>query len=99
MKLIVLRQANDSFGRSLRHLASVYSRTYLNALRRKVKAELVWLKENSGGGQFEDQLAHLNNGYRRLVVAPFKIVYRIEGNTVVVTDIFDARRDPKEMKG
>lgn len=99
MKLIVLRQANDSFSRSLRHLGGFYSKTYLNALRRKVKAELAWLKDNPGGGQFEDQLAHLGHGHRRLVIAPFKIVYRVEQGTVVVTDIFDARRDPKEMKG
>lgn len=99
MKLVVLQQANDSFSRSLRYLAKYYSKTYLHSLRRKVKQELVWLKTHPAGGQYEEQLEHLGQGHRRHVAAPFKIVYRVIDDTIVVTDIFDSRRDPKRMKG
>ena len=37
--------------------------------------------------------------YRRLVVGNFKIIYRIEGEVIYVTDTFDARQDPKRMQG
>ncbi len=35
--------------------------------------------------------------YRRSVVGRYKIIYRIEGDTIYVTDVFDSRRDPLEM--
>jgi hypothetical protein len=37
--------------------------------------------------------------YRRLVVGNFKVIYRIEKDLIYVTDIFDARQDPKRMRG
>jgi hypothetical protein len=44
-------------------------------------------------------LEHLGAGHRRVIVGPFKIIYRLTANAVYVTDIFDSRRDPKRMKG
>ena len=98
MKVIVLHQAREGFKRSLRYLSAHYDKRYLKGLKRKVVKELRWLGDNPGAGQVEPELEWMNAGYRRLVVGPFKIVYRIMGNTIVVNDIFDARRDPERMK-
>ena len=57
------------------------------------------LKEYPRSGQFEPWLEHLQMGHRRLVVGKFKVIYRILSEVIIVTDIFDARRDPKKMKG
>lgn len=99
MKVVVLAQANDSLRRSLRYLSAYYDRRYLKALERKVRREIAWLGDNPGAGQFEPEMEFTNAGYRRLVVGKFKVVYRIVEDTIVVNDIFDARRDPKEMRG
>ncbi len=50
-------------------------------------------------GQFEPYLEHLDKGHRRLIEGHFKIIYRVEGDVVYVTDIFDSRQDPDKVKG
>jgi plasmid stabilization system protein ParE len=50
-------------------------------------------------GQVEVWLAGREHEYRRLVAGNFKIIYRVEGDMIHVTDIFDARQDPKRMRG
>lgn len=50
-------------------------------------------------GQPEPFLAKLGLGHRRLIEGNFKIIYRIDGDTVYVVDFFDTHNDPKKMKG
>lgn len=50
-------------------------------------------------GQVEELMGIRPHIYRRLVVGNFKIIYRIEGEMIYVTDIFDTRQDPKRMRG
>jgi hypothetical protein len=38
-------------------------------------------------------------GHRRLVESHYKIIYRVVGEYIYVTDIFDSRQDPDKMKG
>ncbi len=99
MRLIVLDQAKDSFQRSLRVLEATYDRAFLRKQRKQVTSALEWLREHPGSGQFEKELEHLGQDHRRLVVGHFKVIYRVVGRTIMVTDIFDSRRDPKGMKG
>lgn len=49
-------------------------------------------------GQIEEYLEHLGLGHRRIVVSHCKVIYRIEKDTVFVTDFFDTRQSPKKMK-
>jgi len=37
--------------------------------------------------------------HRRAIEGHFKIIYRVEGETIYVTDFFDSRQDPAKMKG
>jgi len=50
-------------------------------------------------GQIETEMEHRGQGHRRLIEGHFKIIYRVEGDTVYVTDIFDSRQHPEKMKG
>ena len=36
-------------------------------------------------------------GWRELVIKPYRLVYRIEGDTVIVLAVFDARRDLEDL--
>ena len=49
-------------------------------------------------GQIEPSLQDLGLEYRRLVIGQFKVIYRIESEVIKVTDIFDSRRDPKQIR-
>jgi hypothetical protein len=50
-------------------------------------------------GQKEPFLDHLGLGHRRLIEGHCKIIYKVEGEYVYITDIFDSRQDPDMMKG
>lgn len=50
-------------------------------------------------GQYETYLEHLGKGHRRLVEGNHKIIYRIEGQSIYITDFFDTRQDSEKMKG
>lgn len=50
-------------------------------------------------GKEEDYLEHLNLGHRRIIEGNYKIIYRIEKQTIYITDIFDTRQSPDKMKG
>ena len=57
------------------------------------------LENNPLLGKEEIYLEHLNRGHRSLVVPKYhKIVYRIEGDEIIVTDFFDTRRGTDKMK-
>lgn len=94
-----MKQADESQRRSLSYLSAFYDRRYLIALEKKIRQEIRKLADHPGAGQFETELEWTNAGYRRLIVRDFKIVYRIDRDTIIVNDIFDSRRDPKRMKG
>lgn len=51
------------------------------------------------GGQVEPWLEHKGLGHRRAVVGNYKVIYRIHEQEIRVTDVFDARQDPRKMKG
>ncbi len=50
-------------------------------------------------GQSEPLLEHLGLSHRRLIVGHYKIIYRVIGEYIYITDIFDSRQDPGKMRG
>ena len=56
------------------------------------------LELNPSLGQKEVYLEHLNKDHRRLVEDNVKIIYRVEGDNIYITDFFDTRQDPSKMK-
>lgn len=49
--------------------------------------------------QEEQYLAHLEKHHQRIIEGHIKIIYRVEGNNIFITDFFDSRQDPSKMKG
>ena len=50
-------------------------------------------------GQEEEILKRIKKGHRYIVEGNYKIIYRISGSIVYVTDVFDARQNPKKIVG
>ncbi len=66
----------------------------------QVKAVLRALGKRAGEGAFEELLATPADGirYRRVIAGHFKIIYRVVDDVVLVSDIFDSRQDPANMR-
>ncbi len=56
------------------------------------------LPNNPRAGQREWLLEGEPHEYRRLVEGNYKIIYRIDGETVKIVDIWDCRRDPDALR-
>jgi plasmid stabilization system protein ParE len=56
------------------------------------------LLDNPHVGQLEEYLEHMGQSHRRIIEGHYKIIYRVKGEMIVITDIFDSRQDPSKMK-
>ena len=99
MKLVYTEQALVSLEEILEFNATKVSYEKLKEIRNRIldKADTLLLQPLKG--QKEPFLEHLGLGHRRLVESHYKIIYRVAGEYIYVTDIFDARQDPDKMKG
>jgi hypothetical protein len=50
-------------------------------------------------GQCEEYLEHLKEDHRRIIEGHFKIIYKVENESVYIIDFFDSRKNPASMKG
>jgi len=101
MKIIYTNQSFESLDESSKFLLEKQGMPLEKVLelRAKLLDRADGLVSYPEGGQLEEYLAHLNKNHRRLIEGNFKIIYRIEGEIIYVTDFFDTRQDPEKMKG
>ena len=98
MKLVYTEQAFISLKESLDLIAPKVSHEKLIEIRDQILNQADTLLLQPLKGQKEPLLEYLELGHRRLVESHYKIIYRIEGEYIYVTDIFDSRQDPYKMK-
>jgi len=70
---------------------------YGSKLRLRIIQKALLLKDFPLLGQEEDTLKHFGMGFRYLVEGSYKIIYRVEGNDVLIINIFDTRQDLEKM--
>lgn len=99
MKLVYTDKAIESLQEVLEFLSPKVNLEKLTQIRDEILDKADTLMKHPYLGQEEEYLEHLQMGHRRLVQSHYKIIYRIEGNTIYITDIFDSRQDPAKMKG
>lgn len=99
MELIYTEQALDSLEEALEFIAPKVTQEKLLEIRDRIldKADTLLLQPNQG--QKEPYLEHLELDYRRIIESHYKIIYRVIGESIYITDIFDSRQDPEKMKG
>ena len=68
-------------------------------IRQQIFDKVDLLFNNLSIGQREEYLDKLSLSHRRLVVGNYKIIYLIEMDAIIITDIFDTLQDPTKMKG
>lgn len=101
MKVIYTEQALESLAESLRFLIQKQhvSIEQVSNIKTLLLDKADKLPEHPFSGQTEEYLAHLNLGHRRIIEGTFKIIYRVDGNIIYITDFFDTRQDPTKMIG
>jgi toxin ParE1/3/4 len=99
VKLVYLPIARKHFREAMEYLQREASANVVARTRKGILDAADGLKKHPRGVQEEEYLSHLGLGHRRLVVGNYKVIYRIEGETIYVTDIFDTRQDPSKMTG
>ena len=50
-------------------------------------------------GPPEPFLSELSTGHRFLLLGRYKIIYRVVGDTILITDFFDTKQHPSRMRG
>ena len=99
MKLIYTEQSLKSLEEILNFIVSEISYEKLMEIRDGILYTAETLIENPFIGQKEIYLEHLGLGHRRIIQGNYKIIYRVTDQFIYITDIFDTRQNPKEMKG
>lgn len=65
---------------------------------RRIEHRAATLESSPARGRLVPELARLQmRTWRELVIRPYRLVYRIEGATVTVLALFDARRDLEDL--
>jgi toxin ParE1/3/4 len=99
MKLFYTEQAVKSLQECLDFFPPEVSLEKRLQIRDGILAKADKLLSKPRMGQKEEYLDHLGQSHRRIIVGHYKIIYRIEGEIIYITDIFDTRQDPSKMKG
>lgn len=99
MRLVVTEPAKLR----LKELHDYYKRNASKQIADKIKSGIIeklrFIQQHPLAGQEEEMLKHLKLNHRRFVQGNYKVVYRIAGEVIYVTDIFDARQNPDKMIG
>ncbi len=99
MKLLYTEQALESFEEALSFISSEVLHLKLMEIRDGIIGAAESLLENPYIGQKEIYLEHLGLKHRRIIKGNYKIIYRIVDQYIYITDIFDTRQNPDNMKG
>ncbi|MBL7951971.1 MAG: type II toxin-antitoxin system RelE/ParE family toxin [Flavobacteriales bacterium] len=99
MKVVVAEKAWFDLDLALGHVLDRFGPVVALRVERDVLEAIRLIAKYPKGGQLEPWLEHLKMGHRRVIVGPLKIIYRIEGSTVFIPEIFDSRQRPSRMRG
>ncbi|AWW30430.1 hypothetical protein DN752_10015 [Echinicola strongylocentroti] len=98
MKVVFTKSASER----LRKIHSYYKHRVNQRTANKIITQILKsaksLHSNPGKGSIEEILEPLGQGHRKIIEGNYKIIYRVVTSAVVITDIFDIRRNPGKMK-
>ena len=97
--MVVADKAWSDLDRALAHVLERFGPATALRVEREVFAAIKLIQKFPRGGQVEPWLERLGMEHRRVIVGPLKIIYRIEGKSIYIPEIFDSRRDPEAMNG
>ncbi len=97
MRILITHQAKERLESIYEYYLALGYRRYGRQVQAAILKKTLLLKDFPFVGQEEETLKVLGLNYRYLVEGHYKIVYRVENETIYIIDIFDTRQDPDKM--
>lgn len=86
---------------AIQNLKNIFNYYFIKAnnkvahnIRKEILDSTKQLHKNPKSGQIELNLQHLGQNYKYLVSGNYKIIYKIEVDYIIISDIFDGRQNP-----
>ncbi|HZK95349.1 MAG TPA: type II toxin-antitoxin system RelE/ParE family toxin [Prolixibacteraceae bacterium] len=98
MKVLWTKSALASLYDIYRYYNANVSITIACKVRDNILAITRQLEKHSHIGQIEELLKEMEGGHRYIVKDNYKIIYKIQTNTIYITDVFDTRQNPDKIK-
>lgn len=98
MKIFWTRFALDSLADIYKYYKNNVSETIAKKIRESVLLSTNQLKKFPLSGPLEKSLLNLNEGHRSIIRGNYKIIYKIQNREIYITDVFDSRQDPDEIR-
>lgn len=73
------------------------SKRTAHKIRKQILNSTKLLIKNPVSGQIEFNLETLKQSHRYLVSGNYKIIYRLNGDEIIINDVFDTRQNPVKM--
>lgn len=97
MKIIWSDFAIENLKIIFEYYAEKTNKKVAHKIRKQILHSTKQLIQNPKSGQIEIYLEKLNDQYRYILSKNFKIIYKVNGNYIVISDIFDTRQNPIKM--
>jgi toxin ParE1/3/4 len=98
MKVLWTKSALVSLYDIYKYYKENVSITIACKIRDLVLSGTVQLRKHSQSGQVEELLKDLNVNHRYIVRGNYKIIYKIQTDTIYITDVFYTRQNPDKIK-
>ena len=98
MKVLWTKSALASLYDIYKYYMENVSITIAYKIRVNILATAAQLKKHSYIGKIEELLKDMEGGHRYIAKDNYKIIYKIQANTIYITDIFDTRQNPDKIK-
>lgn len=86
---------------NLKNIFDYYSKKANAKVAHKIRKTIIHsvkiLITNPKLGQIEIYLEKLNQNHRYILAGNYKVIYRIEDDTIIINDVFDVRQNPIKM--
>ncbi len=76
---------------------SLKSETVADKIVDAILSRVHQLRKFPLSGQEEELLKKVNKGHRYIAEGNYKIMYRISGSLVYITDVFDTKQNPQKI--
>ncbi|HMU12390.1 MAG TPA: type II toxin-antitoxin system RelE/ParE family toxin, partial [Flavobacteriales bacterium] len=99
MILTITAQARERLFGIWLHIRETASEERADKVEERLLKRAQELIEQPWKGPPERELVGLNKGHRFLLLGRYKIIYRVVGDKIHITDFFDTKRHPSHMRG
>ena len=87
--------------RNLKNIFDYYSTSTNKKVAHKIRKQILksskQLINHPLSGPTEPNLLSQNKNHRYLISGNYKLIYRVDGNEIIINDVFDTRQNPSKL--